>query len=1292
MIATENAARSPRPVTSSESGSEEPLSREKIAQSLASKDPAWFRQTADRGLNSPAYRRNQVETEDRSDHGLNSTRVQMPGMSRDTSRPEKLQDGLLDQSPSRSSISVGSSSRASEALVNRSGAFGSPVPSSIAQRFEPPNVDSTSETRGLAMSPSQGRISPERLDRPVSPTKGMGGFVQSAMMKRSDSVSKRWSVQAPPGLSRGNSVASNLSSSASVSRPNSLSRDGSPRPSSRPTSSHSNATITDGQRPGNSGSIMGTPATSTNDDVFVKPALPASRSQTPAGSKRGRDDSGDQPARDETTPPTSPSKTMNPRRWSPTKSSWLESALNKPESPKPKSTAPQQPTWMSEITKAKQKNSVDLSHNPTAGHKHEVSIGGLMRSPPPGGFAKPPSIGGLPAGFSSGLISKGRSESIGSPDSKTASNNPDPEVKTSPASGKPKPPAPPAKDLRATLKPRQPVADSSKKDEPEFKNVFGQLRRTQTQNYVAPDELKNNITRGKAALNITGGPKQTEPRDEFKDAILKKKEDFKKAQLEGKGTTRSARGGGQEAPLPEALMKRNALGRSGSVIAETDTRQASATVTLKEGSPASIVQSREASGGKLAGRLNPALAGLLARGPPSAASDTSRSASLASSQRTVSMSTSTTNADTQESGPSLTHMTKGRARGPRRKAPTTVPAPVAASDATGSSKSLPEDKLDSPAISSISEPLKMTKSIKPALESSPQLDSEQSGAQTPSSQKLDLKRRSLFLQESSKTNINAEVSPSSAEALSPSKKLDSQDMLGGVKESTERGAEQRSKPRPETPVKSPSLVKHVGKPSNIEQVESPELAISRLAPLSAEKTKAIKSPPKATDPAKLGQPARQNWSTESKIANGSDREASVSVKSAASSWQRPADSQAKEAPPKVRSPIKLPTQDDEKAAMIEAGLRPPSPAAANAPVGLGIKIVRETAASRSLPTPPAKSWLTSDPTAGQAPSVSATRSSSSSVRQTESSKLLSDFFGQHDSSPEFLADTAAILAARQERNTEIKTLRSNLYLFSSDGKKQVVPTHHERLLFEGNMYICVHVFGNAAGKKVTEVYFWAGDEVPTSTVQGADIFAQREAKSAGGKLVKIQQGKETPEFFQALGGIIIIRRGLSNKYDSLAPHILCGRKHVGQIAFDEVEFSPVSLCSGFPYLISTQSGKSYLWKGRGSGIDELSCARLIGMDLGLNGDIEEVEDGNEPQSFLEIFGVNAKIPKSADHWRLKPNYNKYCGRLFRADASTKSQVGLSKFNLHNSTNLGYGRSLRYPHSAKATSLRRTFMS
>lgn len=582
MVAVENAARSPRatPEPQSTPTAEPVLSRDQIAQSLASKDPTWFRQSAEsRGGSSPAFRKNQVEDEDRSDHGSSSSRVQLPGMSREGPKsPAPEGTNSRTSSPSRGSFGLGNASKSS--------GIGSPVPLTSAQRFEPPNIESMTESRALAMSPSQGRISPERLERPASPTKGMGGFVQSAMMKRSDSVNKRWSVQSPPGLTRGNSIASSRSShdlgsfpTASVAGPKTStpSRDGSPKPPSRPTSSHSNATVTQDGRPGTSSSMRSSITSSTNNDGFIKPGLPASRSHTPQEAKFERSKTPEPvlPTENETALPISPSKTMDPRRWSPTKSSWLESALNKPDSPKPKPTPPpQQPSWMTEIAKAKQKGSVDLGRSPTLAPKHEVNIGGLMRSPPPGGLNKPIGIGGLPSGFSASSITKSRSESVSSQVNKLSPGKEEPtELRTptriTPSTGfkssytatKIKPDTPPKKDFRANLKPRQPPLETNK-EEPEFKNVFGQLRRTKTENYVAPDELKNNITRGKAALNLTGGPKKTERKDEFKDAILKKKEDFKKAQLEGKGVTRSISGSSQDTSLPEALAKRKVLGRS----------------------------------------------------------------------------------------------------------------------------------------------------------------------------------------------------------------------------------------------------------------------------------------------------------------------------------------------------------------------------------------------------------------------------------------------------------------------------------------------------------------------------------------------------------------------------------------------------------------------------------------------------------------------------------------------------------------------------------------------------------
>ncbi|KAG0646966.1 p92 [Hyphodiscus hymeniophilus] len=1291
MVATENAARSPRgiPEPSSTSATEPALSRGQIAQSLASKDPAWFRQTPDRGLNSPAYRKNQVEDVNRSDHGSNSSRVQMPGMARENSNSEQTVDEAAERtsSPSRDSDAFGSSSRSShQSTPSFASVIGSPMLLSSAPRLDPPSLDSE-----VRMSPSQGRISPERLDRPASPTKGMGGFVQSAMMKRSDSVNKRWSVQSPPGLSRGNSVASNRSiqdsssslalgnimkATAGISDPSGSSRDNSPLPLSRPTSSHSNATVTQDGRPGTASSMRSSITNSTTYDGFVKPSIPASRSQTP----RGQQESSAEPSlRVETTPPTSPSKTMDSRRWSPTKSSWLESALNKPESPKPKAIAPppQQPAWMSEINKAKQKGSVDLARNPPSGPKHAVNVGGLMRSPPPGGLAKPLSIGGLPAGFSSGMTPKPRTESISLQDDKVspskaelsdaASLSPT-AFKSMPASIKVKPETPPRKDFRTTLKSRPLPTDNVGKDEPEFKNVFGQLRRTRTQNYVAPNELKDNITRGKAGLNITGGPKKTERKDEFKDAILKKKDDFKKSQLEGKGVTKSTSGGSQELAIPEALAKRNALGKPDSGASEPNPasldspprqrtiRESPVPNLLSETSAPGRLQSKEGIGNKLAGRFNPALANLLARGPPSAASETSRSFSPANSQRTVSMSTSTTNAEIPEpvQGPQLTHMTKARARGPRRKAPTSAPSSTIASEENPEAKVTSAPSASVPKISTKQFNEKGDKKLDDAakIEASSQANTENPQSQPPSPRKLDLKRRSQLMQDAPNKSNMGVPQLDSHKPLSPARKANSTELPLNVETpKPEKKVAPVIKLKPDTPTKSPTLGSKLYEQSP-EQVDSPETAKLRPSPLSPKKVPVTEAIPKPS----VTEPRTLNHS--SPLEKSGDVK---SVRNAAALWDRPGASQSPSDPPRARSPIKLPTHDDEKAAMIGAGLRSLSPVKDKTPLAARI----ESKSTRPLPTPPSKAssnppnslndYVSNLPSRTKAPQlISPTKLTDPSAAQSETSRLLSDFFGSRSIVPEFTTNTAALLSTRPDQGQEIKTLRVSLYQLSGDGKKQLVPSHQERLLFEGNMYLCVHTYGNSAGKKIIETNWWIGDEVPEATAIGAEIFVQKEAK--GNKMVKIQQGKEPSEFIQALGGIVIIRRGSSNKYDSLAPHILCGRKYLGQIAFDEVDFAPTSLCSGFPYLISTQSGKSYLWKGKGSGVDELSCARLIGMDFGLTGEIEEVEDGNEPVSFLKIFGNDAKVPKSADHWRKKQSYDKYCGRLFCADSSAKSQI------------------------------------
>ncbi|KND87990.1 Villidin [Tolypocladium ophioglossoides CBS 100239] len=1248
MVAAQNATqRSLVGTQEPVSATEQSFSKEQIAQALGSKDPSWFRQTADRGLGSAAYRRDQVEDEDRLD--MASVKAQLPGMSAKTPKERP------------------SSSDANTPLTP--GILGSPF------SLNPPRYDGPADDKPLTeqtITFPTGRTSPIRAS---SPTKGMGGFVQSAMMKRSDSV-KRWSVTSPPGLTRADSVASNRNthdrgSSQAGSRPPSTIRGPSTTPgSSRPTSRH-----------GEKETVQETAPKSSTKDLAL---------ETERALKRD----------DDAALPSSPSKTTDPRRWSPTKSSWLESALNRPDSPKlPPKPTQSHPAWVSELNKGKPGRTAEAGRPASlVSHKHQVSIGGLMRQSPMGEVAKPNTtgLGGIysppphanrPAFGHAAKPSD--AEKMSKPEldeeskEKLADDQDTPALEkqrsvTSPAPAKPKPETPPKKDFRANLKQRPSGQDGPKTQEPEFKNVFGNLRRTKTQNYVAPDELKDNILRGKAALNLTEGPKKNDRKDEFKEAILKKREDFKKAQAEGKGITRSPTTAADK-PVPEGLAKRAELGRSmigarkDSVTetkpteqpkkadtpkptpgpkripsqpafsprspntaappaksptlekprrVSTDTKVAKHTTAEPRGlpslqketsAPSRLQQGRVGGGGgKLADRFSPALAGMLARGPPPMATNGGQSPDDSGSQRNPSAGDTT---DPTAPGPQLTHMTKNRVRGPRRKAPagssaasapsstkpaeSAAPAPAPAEPAKpkeperklpGSSlKPEARDEListnEKPAPLSIQQQV-AAKSVlrgKPAgarPEAIPSASTKEPAATTSSF----LRKQAISVDPRADTQLSASRPPEKAaeEATQPSspRKLDMRRMSKFLDEAHAIDAE------PEPP-KEPARLRHqrTGSRSPVKLSERPL-------------------------PQPLPSPTK------------SDRDSLPSMRDSA-----------------PRSP------------RVEASVKSPSPApkpSFDAPVGEATT-PRPKSRGAVRPLPGLSGGGLKSPPAMASPVRSPTKKAS------EVSTLLTDIFGPARPRTAVKVDPAEILMSHPSTGAKITSLGFQMFQIFGDGKKIPVSAQNERVLFEQEMYVCAHNFANAAGKKVFEVYFWVGDEVPEATAEDAQLFVQREAKSLGGKLVKLRQGKETVEFLQALGGVIIVRRGSSNKYDSLAPNMLCGRRYLGQVAFDEVDFAPSSLCTGFTYLL-TQSGRCFLWKGKGSDVTEVSCARLIGMDLTLTGELVEYEDGSEPGSFWKMFGDGISRPHSADHWRLKPNYGKYCSRLFCSDADSRQQI------------------------------------
>ncbi|RAL05247.1 putative gelsolin repeat protein [Aspergillus ibericus CBS 121593] len=309
---------------------------------------------------------------------------------------------------------------------------------------------------------------------------------------------------------------------------------------------------------------------------------------------------------------------------------------------------------------------------------------------------------------------------------------------------------------------------------------------------------------------------------------------------------------------------------------------------------------------------------------------------------------------------------------------------------------------------------------------------------------------------------------------------------------------------------------------------------------------------------------------------------------------------------------------------------------------------------KALPSPPV-------PPKGSRASVDrfSSRSSTSLVPQADESwEAISDFFKTFPKSSDRVnIDTQLMLADRSD-NTKIRTLKRQLWEITGDGKKQDLPVNQEYILYEGSMYLCMHLF-EADGTVRSEVHLWCGDDVPDAAVDDAQPFSRKVAKDNGSKLEIIKQGKEPARFIQALGGILITRRGSSSRSSSSAIFMLCGRKHLGQMVFDEVNFSPSSLCSGYPFVISAMFGKLFLWKGKGSSAEEIGAARLIGMDLGLTGEFEEVAEGEEPASFFEDFIQYERKTSndSINYWQLKPNLERYRSRLFRIDHELGQRSG-----------------------------------
>ncbi|RDW90092.1 putative gelsolin repeat protein [Aspergillus mulundensis] len=1376
--------------------------------------------------------------------------------------------------PSRASSSFADSSlenRYSVSSVSTATGLGSPLPLSSAPKFEPTKVDEGPD------SPAASPISPRRLspERSTSPTKGLGGFVQSAMLRRSDSVSKRWSAQLPSGLSRHSSFASNRNSFAAPSNTDitatpKLSREGSSFSPQRPSSSHSEAT-TVGQT--KSEERPATPPASGRSGSFSRPPLALHARSSSILSVESQGDSSSRP----TTPV---SRTMDPRRWSPTKSTWLESALNLSESPRHKRQQSQQATWNKD---RQSRASVDLGRRNSF---KEVNTVGLLRTTPLGGHVKKQSLSGFPDVLKTPDLSPTKEKSLNDaipvkeessmnskplsvenielsspsktndveipvevpevsgppeasnvpsvpeepespkvsdvlevPDEPQASQvtekpevpqvtekkleepeapqeaeekpedspkrkpvpqplSPTPTVNTDvpvlsprqpirdPLLSRPKPHSP-VVDFRANLRKREVVKDQSSSMEPEFKNVFGKLRKTETSNYVAPDELKNNILKGKAALNTTGGPKKTQRVDEFRNSLVMQKDAMKA----NGGSVRRNTLEQSDAPtevVPEAILKRRHLTKSSidrtnlpidslpptpkenetsesphieqpspepsndnEPAVEAGTAQSAidvpeldppnpppeglasgtgpedeaerngieielANVNLNKGqeqpaaeaiepvrppSPANATRSvlpandDVVTKGSLAGRINPALANLLSRGPPALSNGSKAAIPISTSGESRPFFGNSDSA----SAPGLTHMTKDRARGPKRRPPKAIAPIDDTPDATDFDTSPKATAyLDTPGtdFSTAEQPLADISSK--AAPSSVDIDTPTEGLSTteqpladisskavPSSIDIDTPTEVLSMVEQPLADISSKAAPPSVNINTPNEGLSTNEQPLAVVSSKSapssvdidtptEGLSTIEQPLADTgswPLPDQGLDLETGleiEPLQPSSISAREESTDNLLPVREKHDTLPPVPEKDKSPDLLpSTPSKRPLTLERRVYEADSQVKSPSASAFSPSQSASSPSSAHNTQPRTSfTHYSSPTPSPLRSSFRET--QPTPPPRLGGPYNF-LNRSRDFSPSRkslpSPPVPPKGPYASTD-------QLSSPRSSVSLVPQAdESLEAISQFFKTLPRSSDRVNIDPQLMLTDKSDGFGIRTLKKQIWEITGEGNKQDLPVNQEYILYEGAMYLCVHYFEEEDSNTRSEVQLWRGDDVWGGAVDAALPFARKVARENSCKLEIISQGKEPARFIQALGGILITRRGSSSRSSSSAIFMLCGRKHLGQMVFDEVDFSPHNLCTGYPFVISAMFGKVYLWRGKGSSAEEIGAARLIGMDLGLTGEFEEVAEGEEPGSFYEAFPQHKGTGEyeQSDDWLLKPAHDRFRHRLLRVD-------------------------------------------
>ena len=207
-----------------------------------------------------------------------------------------------------------------------------------------------------------------------------------------------------------------------------------------------------------------------------------------------------------------------------------------------------------------------------------------------------------------------------------------------------------------------------------------------------------------------------------------------------------------------------------------------------------------------------------------------------------------------------------------------------------------------------------------------------------------------------------------------------------------------------------------------------------------------------------------------------------------------------------------------------------------------------------------------------------------------------------------------------------------------------LPNTEENVLYEKDMHAFLYMFNSEPGALEPSAikFLWVGRECTLGEKEGMEFVRLMGDQNADTQV--IQQGRETPLFVRALGGVIVTRTGTRRPLDSEEDAVFCVRSCLGGISIDPREFRKAEFCSGFSYVIKRDVGDVFVWHGNGSLSEEISAARRFAAQLGPNVKETMEADPTGSSELWTCFYDHAYA--SGDFWRRKYELNGFSPSLY----------------------------------------------